>query len=156
MAQATTKTALDELVASSTGERGDVIPLLQKVQQRLGYLSEPAVEAIARRLRISESEIYGVATFYAQFRFTPPGEHSVRACVGTACHVRGGGKILDSICGDLNVEPGATTTDGQFDVDRVACLGCCALAPAVKIDETVHSHMSATKAREVINGYQRS
>ena len=135
--------------------RGDLIPLLQRAQEQFGYLSQDALAAISRHLRLSENEIYGVATFYKQFRFTPPGEHSIRTCVGTACHVRGGAKLLHALCNQLEVEPGGTTGDGKFDLDRVACLGCCALAPVVKVDETVYSQMSVARLREVIDAYRR-
>ena len=144
---------LAEVLDSYKGERGAVIPILQKVQEKLGYLPEEAVKEVARFLRTSESVIYGVATFYAQFRFTRPGEHQLKVCLGTACHVRGGELIMDTVRRELGVEPGGTTSDYKFSLERVACFGCCALAPVVVIDKTVHSRMSPSKVKQLLDSY---
>ena len=147
-------TQLAEILASYKGERGAVIPILQKVQGELGYLPEEAIREVALFLRTSESELYGVATFYAQFRFTRPGEHLVRVCMGTACHMRGGERILDSVERELDIEPGGTTPDYKFSLERVACFGCCALGPVMVVDNTVHSRVSPSKVRDVLALYQ--
>jgi len=131
------------------GEREDLIPVLQRVQEQDGYLRPDAIRSISRWLKISENEIYGVATFYAQFRFHPPGEHHIKICLGTACHVKGGEQILVMAQQRLDIKTGETTADGKYDLDRVACLGCCALAPVVAIDDKIHSQMSVLKIQEI-------
>lgn len=145
---------LAEVLASYKGEKGAVIPILQKVQEKLGYLPEEAVKEVARFLRTSESDIYGIATFYAQFRFTHPGEHTIKVCMGTACYVRGGELLLDTVQRELDVKPGGTTSDYKFSLERVACFGCCALAPVIVVDKTVHSRMTPSKVKEVLHSYR--
>jgi NADH-quinone oxidoreductase subunit E len=134
--------------------RGSLISVLQDIQEYFGYLSEKSVEELARLMDISANEIYGVATFYTQFRFNPPGRHSIQSCQGTACHVRGGLQILNELEQRLGVLAGQTTTDGQFDLQRVACLGCCALAPVVAVDGKVHAQMTAKKIPSVLSQYR--
>ncbi len=134
--------------------RDALIPILQDVQKEFGYISEESVRAISRYLRMSENEIFGVSSFYAQFRFTEPGRHSVKVCLGTACHVRGGGNLLDSLEVGLNVKCGDTTEDRRFDVDRVACLGCCALSPVVQIDDKIFSKITVNKLTELLKYYE--
>jgi NADH-quinone oxidoreductase subunit E len=122
--------------------RKDLIPLLQKSQEAEGYLSPETVRTIARKLKISENEIYGVATFYTQFRFKPPGKYNIKVCLGTACHVGGGQNFLEVMKADKNIDHGETTPDGKFSLERVACLGCCALAPVVVVNNEVHGRMN--------------
>jgi NADH:ubiquinone oxidoreductase subunit F (NADH-binding)/NADH:ubiquinone oxidoreductase subunit E len=141
---------LESLLAGYDRTRSSLIPVLQAVQARFGYLSEQAVAEIARYLGASENDVYGVATFYAQFRFTAPAKHGVKVCQGTACHVRGAGLILDQLSRDLGIAPGQTTPDREFSLDRVACFGSCALAPVIVIDDTVYDRMSPRKAEELI------
>jgi NADH-quinone oxidoreductase subunit E len=133
------------------GEREDLIPVLQRAQEQDGYLRPDAIRSISRWMKISENEIYGVATFYAQFRFHPPGEHHIKICLGTACHVKGGEQILVMAQQRLNVKTGETTADGKYDLDRVACLGCCALAPVVAFDDKIHSQMSVLKIQKILD-----
>jgi len=142
---------LSALLQDVAGERGDLIPLLQRAQELYGYLRPDLVRAIARRLKISENEIFGVATFYAQFRFHPPGRHHIKVCLGTACHVKGGEQILAMVERRLGVGTGETTADGEYDLDRVACLGCCALAPVVAVDAKFHSQMSVLKIQRILD-----
>ncbi len=130
--------------------RDSLIPILQGVQSRLGFLSEEAVKAVSDHLDISESEIYGVATFYTQFRFTRPGDHVVRVCQGTACHVRGGKRILAEVTRQLGLEPGETSPDYSFSLESVACFGSCALSPVLVIDDTVHGRVTPQKVRELL------
>jgi len=134
-----------------TGDRADLIPVLQKIQNTYGYLPKDAIRKVSRRLKISENEIFGVATFYAQFRFTPPGQHHIRVCLGTACHVKGGERMIDVLKRRLDVGPGETTADGRFDLERVACLGCCALAPVVAFDEKIFAQMSVLKLQGILD-----
>ncbi len=133
------------------GEAADLIPILQRIQQSDGYLSTGAMHRMARWLKVSENEVYGVATFYAQFRFSRPGRHRIRACLGTACHVKGGERMLDVLGRRLEITPGQTTVDGEYDLERVACLGCCALAPVVTIDDKTFSQMSVLKLQRLLD-----
>jgi NADH-quinone oxidoreductase subunit E len=126
---------------------------MQDVQEAFGYLSEEVIEELARLMGISANEIYGVATFYTQFRFSPPGRHRIQSCQGTACHVRGGRMILEELEHRLGITAGQTTADGKFDLERLACLGCCALAPVVAVDGKVHVRMTAKKIPSVLSQY---
>jgi len=141
------------ILAPYRGRRGALIPVLQKVQEEIGYLPEEAVSEIAYFLAVSESEVYGVASFYAQFRFIRQGEHTVKVCQGTACHVRGGRRILETMERELGIQPGETTEDYKFSLERVACFGSCALAPVMVVDKTVYGKMTTAKARQVLAGY---
>jgi NADH-quinone oxidoreductase subunit E len=143
-----------EILNPYEGERGTLIHALQKVKESCGYLSRETVSQIAKSLRVSESEIFGVASFYAQFRFTRPGEHSVKVCLGTACHVRGGVRILETLQRELGIEPGGTTEDYKFNLERVACFGSCALAPVAVIDDKVYGRVTTTKAKEILDQYR--
>ena len=134
--------------------RDHLIPILQDVQKELGYISIDSVGAISRYLRISENEVFGVSSFYAQFRFTEPGRHSVKVCLGTACHVRGGANLLDTLKMELGADCGETTEDRRFDLDRVACLGCCALSPVVQIDGKIFSRITVNKLTELLKYYE--
>ena len=145
---------ISELRREFRGERGDLIPALQRAQNLAGYLRPETIRLISRWLRISENEIFGVATFYAQFRFHPPGRHHVKVCLGTACHVKGGEQILITARQRLGVDVGGTTADGEYDLDRVACLGCCALAPVVAFDSKIHSQMSVLKVQKILDERQ--
>jgi NADH-quinone oxidoreductase subunit E len=134
--------------------RDSLIPILQDVQRELGYISPDSVAAISRYLKLSENEVFGVASFYAQFRFTTPGRHSVRVCLGTACHVRGGATLLDTLQTSLGVECGGTTADERFDLERVACLGCCALSPVVQIDGRIFSRVTVNRLTDLLKYYE--
>lgn len=136
------------------GEEGDLIPILQKVQERFGYISQEAVERISRFLKISENQIFGVASFYSQFRFDAPGRNSIRVCLGTACHVRGGQILCEAVERELEIIPGQTTTDGRFDLERVACLGCCALAPVIQVNDDIYSRMTVIRLKEILDKYE--
>lgn len=145
---------IDALLENHDRKPEELIPILQDVQKELGYVSVEAVQRISRYLRISENQIYGVSSFYAQFRFTPPGRHSIKVCLGTACHVRGGANVLDTLETGLECRCGETTADGRFDLDRVACLGCCALSPVVSIDNKIFSRVSVNKLSELLKFYE--
>jgi NADH-quinone oxidoreductase subunit E len=133
------------------GARADLVPALQRAQAAFGYLSPGTIGRIARWLRMSEGEVFGVATFYAQFRFAPPGRHRLRVCLGTACHVKGGEQMLDTAQRRLGVAAGETTPDGEYDLERVACLGCCAQAPVVTVDQSIYGQMSVLKLQGVLD-----
>ena len=140
---------LAPVLAPYRGQKGATIPVLQKVQAKLGYLPEEAVSEIAKFLGQTKNEIYGVASFYAQFRFERPGEHTIKVCQGTACHVRGAPRILEAVEKELGIQPGGTTEDYKFSLERVACFGSCALAPVMVVDKTVYGKMTSAKAREL-------
>ncbi|MFC1872614.1 NADH-quinone oxidoreductase subunit NuoE [Chloroflexota bacterium] len=144
---------LSSILTPYEGQNGSLIPILQKVQKAYGYLSSESIAGIAEFLHISESEVYGVASFYAQFRFTQRGEHLVKVCQGTACHVRGGARIMDDVVETLGVKAGGTTEDYKFSLERVACVGCCALAPVVVVDDEVHAKMTPIEAKKLISNY---
>lgn len=147
-------TLLDIISSYSHGDASQLLSALQAVQDEAGYLSPESVQAIAEHLGVSASEAYGVASFYAQFRFNKPGEHSVKVCMGTACHVRRGSQILETFERELGIENGGTTSDGQFSLERVACFGCCALAPVVVVDEDVHARMRPTSVKKLLKKYE--
>jgi NADH-quinone oxidoreductase subunit E len=142
-----------EAIAQYPAERAYLIPILQAIQDRLGYLSEDALDQLSQTMDISINEIYGVATFYTQFRFNPPGEHTIRVCQGTACHVRRGQVLCTEIENQLHIKAGQTTADGKFNLERVACLGCCALAPVMVIDDKVYAKMTPKKIGAVLSQY---
>ncbi|MFQ5864350.1 MAG: NADH-quinone oxidoreductase subunit NuoE [bacterium] len=137
-------------------DRASLIPILQAVQKEFDYLPEEAISDISEYLKISESEVFGVASFYSQFRFNRPGKHQVRVCLGTACHVRGGENILSRVEDELHIKPGQTTEDFQFSLDRVACFGCCALAPVVVVDDDVFANLALSKVKKLLGRYKGS
>lgn len=135
-------------------KRSNVIPVLQMIQERHAYLAPEAIRMVAEHLGMAACEVYGVATFYNQFRFQPPGKHQIKVCLGTACHVRGGDIILENFERKLGISEGQTTPDREFSVDRVACVGCCALAPVAIVDETVYGKVAPSKVEGLILGFQ--
>ena len=137
-----------------SGSPDELISLLQVHQKKNGYLSPEGVREIAHFLRLSETHVYSVASFYTQFRFSPPGLHTVRVCLGTACHVQGGEQVSQEIQARLGIGPGKTTPNRRFDFQQVACLGCCAQAPVVEIDGKIYGKMTREAVREVLKGYE--
>lgn len=143
-----------QVLSGFTGEEGDLIPILQGIQGKLGYISEGAVKDVAHFLKVSENHIFGVASFYSQFRFTPPGRNSIKVCLGTACHVSGGQILTMALERELDITSGQTTKDKRFDLQRVACLGCCALAPVVAINNDIYSRMTVIRLKETLSEYE--
>lgn len=141
---------IDDLLAHYADPRGALIPLLQQVQERYGYLPSFSMEEIARYLKLSPSEVYGVLTFYAQFRLTPPGETTVRVCQGTACHVRGAKKILEEVEKALKIKAGGTTQDRKYSLERIACFGACSLAPVVVVGNDVYGRLTPAKVKKLL------
>ena len=127
-----------------------LIPMLQETQQKHGYLPKEDMQRIAKELDMPLTRVYGVATFYAQFRFTPLGKHVVKICHGTACHVNGAENISQAITEDVSVQEGETTPDGLITLERVACLGCCSLAPVIMVKDTAFGRLTPDKAREIM------
>ena len=145
---------LAEVLSPYRGQRGATIPVLQKAQQEIGYLPEDIISEIAEFLGMTKNEVYGVATFYAQFRFERQGEHTVKCCQGTACYVQGGRRILDAVVKELGLAEGKSTTeDYKFSLEKVACFGSCALAPVMVVDKTVYGRLTPAKAREILAQY---
>ena len=134
--------------------KSDLIPILQMIQERHQYLAPEAIRMVAEHLAVNSCEVYGVATFYNQFRFHPPGKHQIKVCLGTACHVRGGDIILENFERKLGIRDGETTPDREFSVERVACVGCCALAPVAVIDDSVQGNMAPSKVEGLILGFE--
>ncbi len=146
---------VEEIVASFPEKKGALIPALQAIQEEFGYLPRPALEVLAKSLRVPFSTVYGVATFYAQFHLEPRGKHIVRVCMGTACHVRGGKKLLETLERELGVEAGGTTEDLNFTLEEVACIGACGLAPAVMVDDETFGRLTPDKLTEVLDQYRQ-
>lgn len=144
------KQQIAALLAPLAGDRSAVIVALQKVQGEFGYIPPEAFHQIARWLGVSPSEVYGAATFYAQFYLTPRAAYQIRACRGTACHVRGGPRVLEAIKRTLGIEEGETTPDLKYSLETVACIGACALAPNIVINEDTYGRMSSKKAMELL------
>lgn len=142
---------LTEILKKIDGRPEDLIPVLQRVQAALGYLPEKALLEIAYKMALPSAKVFGVATFYTQFRLQPVGKHIIRVCRGTACHVRGSGRILKGIQAQLKVAPGETTKDRLFTLETVACFGSCALAPVLVIDDAVHGRMNSSKAQKFLD-----
>ena len=143
---------LNELLSPYQGRGDKLISILQQVQEELSYLPEHAMNAIAKVTGLPESRVYAVASFYAQFRFTPRGKHTIMVCRGTACHVRGAKKILEETERHLGIKEGESTEDLEYTLETVACIGCCALAPCVMIDEDVEAKLTPKKMTEIIDG----
>jgi NADH-quinone oxidoreductase subunit E len=129
-----------------------LIPILQYSQGQQGYISRAVVRQISEYLGVSEAHVYGVASFYTQFRFEKPGDHQVRICLGTACHVQGGKILSEEIQSAIGIEPGQISQDGRFEFHEVACLGCCAQAPVVELDGKIYGKVTRKKLNKVIEG----
>jgi NADH-quinone oxidoreductase subunit E len=131
-------------------KRWNLIPMLQKVQGKLGYLPREAMTEVAEYLKIPDIDVYGVVTFYNQFRLNPPGRHSIRVCLGTACHMKGGYITLDAWKRRLGINPGETTADREFDLDTVACVGCCTMAPVTVVDNKPQARVEPTRVDGIL------
>lgn len=142
--------SLETIFSNYEGKRENVIPILQKVQEEYTYLPDELMAEIAKYTRVPASDIYGVATFYAQFRFTPTGENLITVCRGTACHVRGAPRIFEEITDRLQLDGEGTTEDQKYTVETVACVGCCALAPVMTINEEVYGDLTKQKVRKLV------
>ena len=141
---------LQEIFSRFNGEAHELIPILQATQDAFRYLPGAAMQEIADFLRMSNTSVYAVATFYAQFKLTPLGRTIIRVCRGTACHVRGASKVLNELESKLGIKAGETTEDMEYTLETVACIGACALAPTITIDGATHGKMSAKKVAETL------
>ena len=135
-------------------KKGILIPLLQDIQAIYGYVPRESIELIAGELSIYPVEIYGILTFYAQFYLTPQGRYTIKVCQGTACHVMGGKEILDYLSDKLGIGEGETTKDGMFSLERVACLGCCGMAPVVVVENDFYGRATIQKIDELLDEYR--
>ncbi len=148
------KAEIGKIIDSFKDKKGALITILQKIQNKYGYLSKEAIFSLADELKLSENEIYGVATFYTRFRFTKPGAHQIKVCLGTACHVRGGHGIMETVERQLDIKHGEKTKDAQFSLERVACMGCCALAPVMVVDKDIYGKVTYTRVKTILNNYK--
>jgi NADH-quinone oxidoreductase subunit E len=147
---------IDDILANyPNAGRDALIPLLQDVQDRHGFLSRETVAQVAKWLDLPASKIYGVATFYNQFRFHPQGEFHVQVCRGTACHVKGSAAVLLALKHALKIEPGETTRDGLFSLEVVACIGACSLAPVISVAGEFHAGVSPDEIDDIIETYRK-
>ena len=140
-----------DVFANYEGRPGDLIPILQDIQERHGFLPEEAMVATAHRLKMATSSVFGVASFYTHFYLTPQGRNRIKVCQGTACHVRGVERLIDTIRGRLGIGPGETSEDFEFSVEGVACFGSCALAPVVVLNGKVHGNMTTDKVTQLLD-----
>jgi len=147
---------VDEIVDRNGADPSALIGILQDVQEEYNYLPKDALKRVARRLGVPLSRVYSVANFYKAFSLTPRGRHLIQVCLGTACHVRGGDKILEQIQRLLDVKPGGTTSDRQFSLEIVHCLGACALGPIVVVDGEYHGRMTVGKVKPLLKAYRNS
>jgi NADH:ubiquinone oxidoreductase subunit E len=141
---------IEEIVERYNGETGMLIPMMQDLQNECGYLPADELRALAKRLDLPTSRLYAVATFYSSFRMAPKGLHEVTLCVGTACYLKGAGRISEAICEEFQVDPGGTTPDGLFSYMPVNCVGACALAPVMIVDGQYHDGVSVESAMEIL------
>ncbi|OPX59754.1 MAG: NADH dehydrogenase subunit E [Methanobacterium sp. PtaB.Bin024] len=140
---------LSEILSSHQGTKSDLIPILQDIQSNLGYLPEEMMKDVSLFTRVPESEIYGVATFYSQFRFTPRGKNHIMVCTGTACHVKGADNIIDGIKRHLDMPDEGVTPDGEYSMESVGCLGCCALAPCATVNDNIKSNITLKDIKKI-------
>ena len=149
-------TQTDEILARyPNAGRDSLIPILQEVQEAQGFISREAVVRIGRHLKLPASKIYGVATFYNQFRFEAQGRFHVQVCRGTACHVKGSAAVLQAIQKDLDIAPGQTSRDGLFSLEVVACVGACGLAPVIAIDGDFHAGVTPDSVKGILDSYRQ-
>lgn len=144
---------LEKIIDSHKGKPGGLIPVLEEAQMTLEYLPIAAQKRIAAGLNLSLAQVYGVVTFYSFFTMTPRGRHTVRVCLGTACYVRGGKNIAESLVKEFGIEEGETTEDRRFTYETVRCLGACGLAPVIVVDESVHGKVKTAKIKEILQKY---
>ncbi|MFB3886791.1 MAG: NAD(P)H-dependent oxidoreductase subunit E [Thermodesulfobacteriota bacterium] len=143
-----------EILKGFAKKEEDLIPILQMVQRRLGYLPRESMLEISRSLDIPDVDVYSVVTFYNQFRLNPPGRHSIRVCLGTACHMKGGNNTLDAWKRRLGIGSGETTPDREFDLDAVACVGCCSMAPVTVVDDIPKANVKPKRVDDILHSFE--
>ncbi len=152
----TSTQTIDDIFGAHPGAgRDSLIPILQEVQELEGYVSREAVRQIGEFLNLPASKIYGVATFYNQFRFEPVGQFHIQVCRGTACHVKGSGNVLEALERELSIKPDETTRDGVFSLEVVACIGACGLAPAICVNGEVYAKVSTKDVPKLLKDLRK-
>ena len=146
---------IDRIIDKHHGEASSLLQILLDIQSENSWLPKEALVRVSERLNVPMTRIQHIATFYKAFSLVPKGRHKIHICMGTACHVRGAPRLLDTATGELDIKAGETTEDGAFSLDRVNCLGCCALGPVVLLDGVYHDHMTAGKLRRLIASVQK-
>lgn len=151
------KTTDQEILEGFAGAGEEsLIPILQEIQERNGFLSEASIVNVGKHLKVPTSRIYGVATFYNQFRFQPKGKYHIQVCRGTACHVLGSASVLENLEKELKIKAGQTTRDGLFSLEVVACIGACGLAPVICVNHTFHAKVSLDSLKKLIHEYREA
>ncbi len=140
----------EEILKTYAPRRENLVTAFQDIQEKEGYISEDAIAAASEYFSISKADAYSVVSFYAQFKFKKPGKHTIKVCKGTACHVRGSGSLLVALEERLGIKEGETTPDGLISLERVACLGACALAPAIVVDDKVHARITLAQLEKIL------
>ena len=148
--------SLNDILASFSGDKSEIISILQDIQSNMGYISEQAIMEVSKFTGVPESEIYGVATFYTQFRFLPVGKKHIMVCKGTACHVKGATQIIEGIERHLGIKEGEVTFDLEYSLESVGCLGCCALAPCAMINGDVESNLTLRDVKRIFSRMKRN
>src|SRR5665811_1378329 len=146
---------IDQIITEKGSTKKSLIPILQAIQKEYKYLPEDALRYVSENTQITSAEIMSVASFYSQFRLAPVGEHIIKVCVGTACHVKGAGQVYDAFRREFKLEDGINTNDsGKYTLEKVACLGCCTLAPVVQIDGTTYGHVAPDQVGQIVSDFE--
>ena len=147
--------AVEGVIKRYTSKAGALIPVLEEIQEAIGYIPKAAQKMVARGLRLPSGDVYGVVTFYSFFSMVPKGKHTTRCCLGTACYVRGGKKNMEKLVQILKINPGSTTPDKRFSLETVRCLGACGLAPVIMVDDDTHRQVKPSRIPEILAGYDK-
>ena len=148
-------TTVKGIISRYAGKRGALIPVLEEIQEAIGYIPKTAQKMVASGLKLPPGDVYGVVTFYSFFSTVPKGKHTARCCLGTACYVRGGKKNMEKLVEILKINPGSTTADRLFSLETVRCLGACGLAPIVMVDDDTHRQVKPSRIPEILAGYEK-
>ncbi len=147
--------AVEAIISRYAGKAGALIPVLEEIQEVIGYIPKAAQKMVANGLRLPPGDVYGVVTFYSFFATVPKGKHTARCCLGTACYVRGGKKNMEKLVETLKINPGSTTPDRRFSLETVRCLGACGLAPIIMVDDDTHRQVRPSGIPEILAGYEK-
>ena len=147
--------AVEAIISRYAGKPGALIPVLEEIQEAIGYIPKAAQKMVAKGLRLPPGDVYGVVTFYSFFSTVPKGKHTARCCLGTACYVRGGKKNMEKLVQTLKIDPGSTTPDRLFSLETVRCLGACGLAPIIMVDDDTHRQVKPSGIPEILAGYEK-
>jgi len=145
---------LEKIIEEFQGKPGEVISVLEEIQEREGYLRRNILEQVSEKMNVPLSQLFSMATFYSAFSLKPRGKHTLHVCLGTACHVRGGARIIKGLSKQLGIKPGDTTEDKNFTLETLRCIGCCSLAPVIKVDDDVYGYNTVDKIRGIVDKYK--